>query len=178
MSITPVVITNLYRILLTDFFTDTTWQRWLVACIYHIYSFVVIFNNITSNQHLFLDVILTPVQFRFALQWRRNGRDGVSTHQNHHCFHNRLFGRRSKKTSKLRVTGLCPGNSPGTREFPAQMASNAENVSIWWTSSWIQIKIQFTQHLQEAPDYACSLMHLCGIWNAKYDLKAFARVGY
>ena len=34
--------------------------------------------------------------------------------------------RRSKKTSKLRVTGLCAGNSPGTGEFPAQMASNAE----------------------------------------------------
>ena len=24
------------------------------------------------------------------------------------------------------------GNSPGNGEFPAQMASNAENVSIWW----------------------------------------------
>ena len=44
----------------------------------------------------------------------------------------RLFGRRSKKPSKLRVTGLCVGNSPVTSEFPAQMASNAENVSIWW----------------------------------------------
>ena len=38
--------------------------------------------------------------------------------------------RRSKKTSKLRVTGLCVGNSPVTGEFPTQMASNAENVSI------------------------------------------------
>ena len=37
-----------------------------------------------------------------------------------------------QKTSKLRVTGLCVGNSAGTGEFPAQMASNAENVSIWW----------------------------------------------
>ena len=27
---------------------------------------------------------------------------------------------------------LCAGNSPLTGEFPAQMASNAENVSIWW----------------------------------------------
>ena len=43
-----------------------------------------------------------------------------------------LFRRESKKTSKLRVTGLCAGNSPVTGEFPAQMASNAENVSIWW----------------------------------------------
>ena len=40
--------------------------------------------------------------------------------------------RRSKKTSKLRVTGLCAWNSPATGEFPAQMASNTENVSIWW----------------------------------------------
>ena len=43
-----------------------------------------------------------------------------------------LFRRRSKKTSKLRVTSLCVGNSPGTGEFPAQMTSNAENVFIWW----------------------------------------------
>ena len=45
---------------------------------------------------------------------------------------NVLFRRRSTKTSKLRVTGLCVGNSPVTGEFPAQMVSNAENVSIWW----------------------------------------------
>ena len=48
------------------------------------------------------------------------------------CLLNRLSRRRSNKTSKLRVTGLCAGNSPVTGEFPAQMASNAENVSIWW----------------------------------------------
>ena len=67
-----------------------------------------------------------------ALKWRHNGRDGVSNHQHHDCLLNRLFRRRSKKTSKLRVTGLCAENSPVTGEFPAQMASNAENVSIWW----------------------------------------------
>ena len=66
------------------------------------------------------------------LRWRHNEHDGVSNHQPHHCLLNRLFGCRSKKTSKLRVTGLCAGNSPGTGEFPAQMASNAENVSFWW----------------------------------------------
>ena len=32
----------------------------------------------------------------------------------------------------LSVTSLCEGNSPVTGEFPAQRASNAENVSIWW----------------------------------------------
>ena len=66
------------------------------------------------------------------LQWRNNGGDSVSNHQPHDYLLNRLFRRRSKKTSKLRVTRLCVGNSPGTSEFPAQMASYAENVSIWW----------------------------------------------
>ena len=60
------------------------------------------------------------------------GRDSVSNHQPHECLLNRLFRRRSKKISKLRVTGLCAGNSPGIGEFPAQMASKAEKVSIWW----------------------------------------------
>ena len=67
-----------------------------------------------------------------SLRWCHNGHDGVSNHQHHHCLLDPLFRRRSKKTSKLRVAGLCVGNSPGTGEFPAQMASNAENVSIWW----------------------------------------------
>ena len=37
-----------------------------------------------------------------------------------------------EKRSKLHVTGLCAGNSKEAGEFPAQMTSNAENVSIWW----------------------------------------------
>ena len=61
-----------------------------------------------------------------------NGHDGVLNHQPHGCLLNHLFRCRSKKTSKLHVTGLCAGNSPGTGEFPAQRASNVENVSIWW----------------------------------------------
>ena len=72
------------------------------------------------------------IWFIHTLRWRHNGRDGVSNHQPHHCLLNRLCRRRSKKTPKLRVTGLCVGNSSVTGEFPAQRASNAENVSIWW----------------------------------------------
>ena len=67
-----------------------------------------------------------------ALQRRHNGRDGVPNHKPHDCLLNRLFRRRSKKTSKPRVAGLCAGNSPVTVEFPAQMSSNTENISIWW----------------------------------------------
>ena len=70
----------------------------------------------------------TPPFQHCPLPWRHNGRDCVSNHQPHDCLLNRLFGNRSKKTSKLCVTGLCA--VPG--EFPEEMASNAENVSIWW----------------------------------------------
>ena len=56
----------------------------------------------------------------------------MASHQRRVCILNRLTRRRSKKTSKLRVTGLCEGNSPATGEFPAKRASNAENVSISW----------------------------------------------
>ena len=49
-----------------------------------------------------------------TLQRRHNGCGGNSNHQPHHCLLNRLFRRRSKKTPKLRVTGLCAVNSPVT----------------------------------------------------------------
>ena len=55
-----------------------------------------------------------------TLQWRHNDHDDVSNHRPHVCLLNRLFRRRSKKTSKLRVTGLCAGNSPVTGEFATQ----------------------------------------------------------
>ena len=64
-----------------------------------------------------------------SLLWRHDGWDDVSNHQPRDCLQNRLFMRRSKRTSKLCVTGLCAENSPVTGEFPAQKASNAENVS-------------------------------------------------
>ena len=53
-----------------------------------------------------------------SLQWRHNGRDSVSNHQPRDCLLSRLFRRRSKKTSKLCVTGLCAGNSPGPVNSP------------------------------------------------------------
>ena len=37
---------------------------------------------------------------------------------------------RSKKTLKFRFTGLCQGVRAD--EFPAQRASNAENIAVWW----------------------------------------------
>ena len=53
-----------------------------------------------------------------ALIWRHNEHDSVSNHQPHGCLLSRLFRHKSKKTSKLRVTGLCVGNSPGPVNSP------------------------------------------------------------
>ena len=54
----------------------------------------------------------------WLLQWRHNDHAGISNHQPHGCLLKRLFRGRSKKTSKLRVTGLCAGNSPGPVNSP------------------------------------------------------------
>ena len=91
-----------------------------------------------SNRYAQLLCAILSIYYRtrlcthVPLHWRHNGCDGVSNHQPHDSLLNLLLRRRSKKTSKLRVTGLCAGNSPETGEFPAQMVSNAENVSSWW----------------------------------------------
>ena len=65
-------------------------------------------------------------QEKNTLQWRHNEHDGVSDHPRLDCLLSGLLRRRSKKTSKLPVTGLCEGNSTVTGEFPAERASNAE----------------------------------------------------
>ena len=85
-----------------------------------------------------------------ALQLRHNGCDSVSNHQPHDCLLNGSFRRRSKKTSKLRVTGLCAGKSPVAADFPAQMASDTEKGSIWWRHHSRQVcetKLDSTIHL-------------------------------
>ena len=104
-------------------------------------GFVVARTNMMAIHQRTLLKYYSPVQIMLSahmpqqtkpLQWRHNGHDSVSNHQPHDCLFSRLFRRRSKKTSKFLVTGLCAGNSPGTSEFPVQMVSNAENLSIWW----------------------------------------------
>ena len=91
------------------------------------------------STHICADSCLALIERLYGtLRWRHNELDGVSEHQPHDCLLNLLFRRRSKKTSKLRVTGLCAGKSPWTGEFSAQKASNAENVSIWWRHDKIE----------------------------------------
>ena len=82
----------------------------------------VLFVYVTSNRYTLSQ----------SLQWHHNVHGGVSNHRRLHCLLNCWFRRRSKKTSKLRVTGLYVGNSPVTGELPTKRASNAEKCSLWW----------------------------------------------
>ena len=107
-----------------------------------------------------------------TLQWRHNRRDGFSSHQPHDSLLKRLIRRISKKTSMLCVTGLCMGNSPATGEFPAQFASNAENVFIWWRhyktnqKVWLvntkyNIKIQYFVQQRGQTPYGFICLNVC-----------------
>ena len=111
----------------------------------------------TPRGELYMSLDVIP----WTLPWRHNGRDNVSNHQPHDCLLNRLFRRRSKKKSTLRVTGLCAWNSPGTVEFPAQMASNAENVSIWWRHhGWTYVHMK----RRRLDIYLTVIFHLAQPW--------------
>ena len=78
-------------------------------------SFLI--NPTISTLHLESTAVTRP-WVKITLHWRHNDHDGVSNHQPRGCLLNRLFRRRSKKTSKLRFTGLCVGNSPGPVNSP------------------------------------------------------------
>ena len=93
--------------------------------------------------------------------------------------------RRSKKTSKLCVTGLCDGNSPVTGEFPAQKASNAEDISLWCRHNditytifprgqWVEIRrkldhqwIKWCIIAHSVPSHSCTTLIYCQLGHMK-----------
>ena len=98
-----------------------------------------------ANKHYIFEDILGIVTkndlstfVQKALHWRHNDDDGVSNHRPHVCLLNRLFRCRSKKTSKLRVTGLCAGNSPGPVNSPHKGPVTRKCFHLM-TSSWASI---------------------------------------
>ena len=62
-----------------------------------------------------------------TLQWRHNDHDSVSNHQHHVVIQTQI-----KENTKVPCHWPLCGDFTGTGDFPAQRASYAENVSIWW----------------------------------------------
>ena len=54
-------------------------------------------------------------------------------------------------------TGICEGNSPVTSEFPVQMVSNAENVSIWLRHHDLKFSYAYRGWTLRATYLACRL---------------------
>ena len=83
----------------------------------------------------------STLRILMSLNWRHNDNDGVSNHQPHGCLLNRLFRRKSQKTPKLRVTGLCVGNSPGPVTSPhkwpvtRKMSPFDDVIMVWFPAS-------------------------------------------
>ena len=93
-------------------------------------QFIIILgkNSGTTSDKLILETMMIrfiaagmrcqPSMRNITLWWRHIERDGVSNHRRLDCLLNRLFRRRSKKTSKLRITGLWEGNPRWLVDFP------------------------------------------------------------
>ena len=114
-----------------------TWDSFLIQCLFITHletSFITTYDDQTTitTKYLLKD---TPNQQRHSTdsitvtsQWARWRLKSPASP----LFTQPFIQEQMKEKSKLRITGLCAGNSPVTGEFPAQMAINAENVSIWW----------------------------------------------
>ena len=72
---------------------------------------------------------------------------------------------------KLRDIGLCVGNSPVAGEFPAQKASNAENVSIWWRHHNVHLTRplnKLSSEKERKPTICVLLSFTSALWVSNY----------
>ena len=117
------IVDNWFRAHFVKYVTQNQVYINLKYCLYQqIYDILQTINTFINTGNF--NKLLTS-----TLQRRHHERKGVSNHRRLDCLLNDLSRRRSKKTSKLRVTGLCHGNDrwpvdsphkgPGTRKmFP------------------------------------------------------------
>ena len=107
--------------------------------------------------HVFLWYFFTHfMTFGTSIRWCHNGLDSISNHQPHDCLLNRLFRHRSKKTSKLRVTGLCAVNSPHKWPLTRKMTS-----SCTMSYHWVITNAPVSKCVQAHVVHACMHQHGC-----------------
>ena len=151
-----------FRMLPSPF--DVSWSFWFQdpmsrwGCLYGVQNYIclLLYVYITqvfetfdcclaSNNYLYNVVLLPTVPLLvtttkphcsslIVLQWRHNEGDGVSNRWCVDCLLSHLFRRRSKKTSKLRVSGICEGrplicNEPNQIWFALGCS---DNIRVCW----------------------------------------------
>ena len=100
-----------------------------------------------GNRTITADVVQCYWFDKRPLRWRHNGRDGVSNHQSHDCLRIRLFRRRSKETSKPRVTGFVRGIRRWPVNSPHEESVTAKCFHLM-TSSCSSLVLSPVDHLQ------------------------------
>ena len=145
-------------------------SMWQVIAYSTVQGHAFFFMSLNAFNPSGVDPIYRTQNWSLPLQWRHNEHNGISNHQPHDCLLNWLFRHRSKKISKLGVTGLCEGNSPETGEFPTQRASNSENVSIWWCHHDCTCSYPSTWLLEAVNCYDINYIEL---WYGFFGLKSF-----
>ena len=104
---------------------------------------------------------------KLTLQWRHNERDNVSSQWRLDGLLNDLFRRRSKKTSKLCVIGLCEGNSPVTGGFPSHKGPVTrkmfpfDDVIMWVNDVFITITTSYLNNGRVYFNFHPSLKRKC-----------------
>ena len=131
-------------------------DRWVAIthpCIYFIHHEVRVWNSWI----LLLMQIKLFIKPWFTLPWRHNDHDSVSKSPASRLFTQPFIQTQIKENIKApRHWPLC-GEVTGTGEFPAQRATYAENVSIWWRH----------HELTRVFSRDCSAIGPCLIWKCK-----------
>ena len=137
----PVLYHQSRRTISTTFSRNTFWElnythmyaTWLCIQILAYMASLCRQQGIAGAKAYFsyLKTISIMYQWRKYIKWHHNGSGSVSNHQPHPFLLNRLFRRRSKKISKLRVTGLCSGDRIIPLSKPIEKYFNL-NPKAWW----------------------------------------------
>ena len=101
------------------------------------------------------------------LQWRHNERDGVSNHRHLHCLLHCCFRRRSKKTSKLRVTGVLWEEFAGGRWIPHIKGQKSGKCFHLMTSSCYTLPAKNMEYFFYFSDF----LQFCGVCRVFLFLK-------
>ena len=127
--------------------------------------------NLTTIDTDVMMMISMHMHCNRSLQRRHNEHNGVANHRRFDCLPSRLFRRRSKKISKLRVSGLCegnPGNPPVTGGFPSRRASNAEILPIYDVTMYPSVQLILGEHCSFVTSLSIILYELWRCCNDPY----------
>ena len=103
-----ITLTTPFKIFIVNFYFITGELEWSscsrgLCILYKTYSrpCMMFLVQLFQSSSIALSITyLYSYRKHMTLQWRNNGRDGVSNHQPHDCLLNHLFRRRSKKNIK------------------------------------------------------------------------------